>query len=419
MKKLLMVAYHFPPQSGSSGLLRSLKFARYLPECGWLPVVLTVDPRAYDRTDWSQASEVPTDVEVLRTWAIDAQRHLSFRGRYPRWIALPDRWVSWCLSAVPAGLMAIYHKRIDIIYTTFPIATAVLIGLVLHRATGKPWVLDFRDSMTDDNYPLDAVKRRVYRWLERHAISRGSLVIFTAPSARRMYLDRYPQLRAEQCRVIPNGYDEEDFCHLEAATKGLHRPVRLLHSGLIYPKERDPQPFFRAVARLKRQRIISAATLRIDLRACGSEVSYCKLTRELGIDDLVHLLPGVPYREALRDSLEADGLLLMQAASCDHQVPAKVYEYLRVHKPILALTTQTGDTAALLRETGGATIVELTDEEAIYRALPQFLQMLQSETHPWPDMRKSARYNRRTQARELAVCLRRLVQNEQDPTSAS
>src|SRR5262249_42713536 len=127
MKQILYVAYHFPPQSGSSGLLRSLKYCRYLPETGWQPTVLSVNPIAYERTEQSLLREIPSEVSVIRAFALDTRRHLSIKGRYVKWMGLPDRWASWCLSAVPAGLFTIYRKRVEIIFTTFPIATAVLI----------------------------------------------------------------------------------------------------------------------------------------------------------------------------------------------------------------------------------------------------------------------------------------------------
>ncbi len=223
-----------------------------------------------------------------------------------------------------------------------------------------------------------------------------------------MYLKRYPWLHPEKCLLIPNGFDEEDFQGLGASgPSGRHagRPIRLLHLGLLYPEERDPKPFFRALARLKKEERVDATTLRIELRASGFETLYAQMTRELEIGDLVHFLPALPYRQALQDGAEADGLLLFQAASCDHQVPAKGYEYLRLRKPILALTTQTGDTAALLNEVGGATIVELADSEAIYRALPRFLESLRNGDHCLPNPEKVRRYSRAIQAEELARCL--------------
>ncbi len=205
---------------------------------------------------------------------------------------------------------------------------------------------------------------------------------------------------------MPNGYDEPDFADLVPKQTTNNR-VRLLHSGLIYPWERDPRPFFRALARLKTEGQISPDTLSIDLRACGSEAEYQKDAEELGIQDLVHFLPHLPYRDSLQDAAEADCLLLLQAACCDHQIPAKAYEYLRLNKPILALTTHTGDTAKLLNEAGGATIVDIADESAIYAALPSFLRSVRSKTHHLP--RATDAYSRYSQAQRLAECMSGLI----------
>src|SRR5262249_938584 len=161
------IAYHFPPQSGSSGLLRSLKFTRYLLDFGWLSFVLSAKETAYERVDSQQLSEIPASVSVCRAYALDTKKHLSVGASYPRWFGLPDRWVSWCFFGVPLGLASLYRHRIQVIFTTFPVATAVLIGLILQRLSGKPWVVDFRDSMTEDDYPPDPLTRRVCRWIEK------------------------------------------------------------------------------------------------------------------------------------------------------------------------------------------------------------------------------------------------------------
>lgn len=405
--RVLIVAYHFPPQAGSSGLLRSLKFCRYLPEFGWKATVLTIDPRAYERTNDSQMAEIPADVNVIRAFGLDSQRHLSLGGHYLRASALPDPWVTWLAGAIPAGLKSIRKHNIDIIFTTYPIASAVLIGYFLHVLSGKPWIVDFRDSMTEEGYPKEPLKRRIYQWIERKAIQHGSRFIFTAPAAVRMYLDRYPALHPDQCLLLPNGYDEPDFEGL--TTQHTSRTqIRLLHFGLIYPWERDPSSFFRALARLKAEGQINSDSLSIDLRASGdAEAEFKKNVGELGIQDLVHFLPALPYRASLQDAAEADCLLLLQAACCDHQIPAKAYEYLRLNKPILALTTRTGDTAGLLNEAGGATIVDIADENAIHSTLPSFFRSVRSGAHPLP--RTSNAYSRHSQAKQLAECMSGVV----------
>src|SRR6185312_8547382 len=383
-KKVLMVAFHYPPLTGSSGLLRTLKNSRYLPGLGWSPTVLTANPRAYDRVDESQLSEIPAEVKVIRAFALDTQKHLSLKGRYFRHTALPDRWVTWALGATLAGDFEISRNNINVILTTFPIASAVLAGYLLHRMTGIPWVADFRDSMTEKNYPRDPLTRQVYLWLEEKAVWHASRLIFTAESTRQMYLDRYPQLSPEKCLVISNGYDEEDFVRLpEPSAQTLGR-VRIQHSGLIYPEERNPVPFFRALAQLKKQQVIQAASLSVDLRACGDDERYKQIVTELGIQDIVNFLPALPYRQSLEDTNHSDALLLLQGLTCDHQVPAKAYEYLRLQKPILALTSNTGDTARLLNECSGATIIDIADEDAIVRGLPAFLMAVQDGTHPLP-----------------------------------
>jgi Glycosyl transferase 4-like domain len=404
VSKVLIVAYHFPPIAASSGYLRSLKFCRYLPEFGWQPSVLTVSPRAYEQTNPSQLAEIPSSVTVRRAFALSTQRHLSIRGRYLRLMAVPDQWVTWCLGAIPAGLNLIRQQKCDAILSTFPIPSAILIGWLLHRLTGRPWIVDLRDSMTEPGYPRDPLTWKACRWLEKTAMRNAAHVLFTADSAVDMYLHRYPTLLSpDRCSLIRNGYDEEDFRDLVPTPRVSHRPLRLVHMGLLYPIERDPLPFFRALGALQRRGAIDASRLRIELRASGYD--YGSALRAEGIENLVHLLPPLPYREALQDSANADGLLLFQAACCNHQIPAKVFEYLRLAKPILALTSHSGDTAALLKHTGGATIVDSADAEAISQAFPEFLRAIESGSHPQPDPLTVQSFSRRRQAQALANLL--------------
>ena len=262
--------------------------------------------------------------------------------------------------------------------------------------------------MLEDEYPKDPLGRRSYGWVEKQVIRYASSLVFTTESTKQMYLNRYPELSSDRCLVITNGYDEEDFKGIffsENIKSFGDRPIRLLHSGLIYPEERDPRPFFRALARLKKENRIDSIKLKVDLRASGSESYYSEIIRDLGIDDIVHLLPSLPYREAIKDCGNADGLLLLQAASCNHLIPARVYEYLRLRKPILALTANRSETAMLLEETGGATCVDLSNEEAIFLKFSEFLSAVREGKHPLPDPHKIRNYARGNQARDLVRCL--------------
>jgi glycosyltransferase involved in cell wall biosynthesis len=415
VKTVLFVAFHFPPMAGSSGQLRALKLCRYLPKFGWTPVVLSANPRAYAQLDLSSPNSIPPDLLVIRAFALDTQKHLAPWGCYPRAFALPDRWVTWCLGAIPSGLRAIRRHKADVILSTFPIATSVLIGLILHRLTGLLWVADFRDSMTEENYPNDWLTRRVYRWIEAQAVRHASRLVFTAKSTIQMYLQRYPGLSPDRCLLVSNGFDEEDFQNLApmaAQQRTAVHPVRLLHMGVLYPKERDPRAFFHAIGRLKAEGKICAESVQIHLRGSGSEDVHQASIQAAGIEDVVHLLPPLPYKDALNEGSQADGLLVFQGASCNHQIPAKVYEYLRLGRPILGLTSAAGDTAAVLREAGGSTIVDLADEDAIYKALPDFLDMVRKAKHPLPEPSKVLQYSRQSQARQVADCFETVVRKK-------
>lgn len=381
MKRALLIAYHFPPVGFSSGVQRSLKFAQYLPEFGWLPSVLTVNPRAYEIVNDRQLDEVPASVSVNRAYALDTARHLAIGGRYLKIMALPDRWVSWCLSGVVSGLNIIRKSQPTVIWSTYPIATAHLIGLLLHQITGIPWVADFRDSMTEDNYPTDKRKRKIFQWLERATIRHCERAVFTTPGAIEMYQERYQLVPQFRWKLIPNGFDEKNFIRaeervtpLQTKNPGNAGQTVLLHSGVIYPSERDPRAFFSAVAKLKERQQINANTLRIVLRSTGHDDYIRNLINTKNIDDIVFLEPGISYEAALTEMLAVDGLIIFQAENCNHQIPAKVYEYLRAKRPIVAFTDLGGDTANLLRQLGVDTIFPLNDKDKITHGLYSFIQ---------------------------------------------
>ena len=417
LQNILLIAYHFPPQAGSSGVLRTLKFVRYLPDHGWHPTVLSVAPRVYDRTNSALIQQVPDSVNVLRPFCLNAEKDLSVGKCYPGWLALPDRWISWVFSGVPAGLKAIRRERISVLFSTFPIVSAVVIGLVLKKITKLPWVVDFRDSMTEREYPRDKRTRRVCQWVERQAVAIADRILFTAPSTREMYLERYPQLKEENCIVIRNGYDEDDFNELDFSGMKAPpvRPLRLLHLGHMYPQERDPSVFFSVLSDLKKRGIISSSSVTVDLRASGSESYYTRMIKNKNIEDIVHLLPALPYHDALKDAINSDALLIFQDKSCDHQIPAKVYEYLRLRKPILALTSYSGDTAQLLKSSKSAWIMDLKDYEDIKTNLPVFLESLESQSHPTASPDFVTQFERQNLTAELAWCLDGLI----DPISNS
>jgi hypothetical protein len=403
-----MVAYHFPPMNVSSGIQRTLRFSRYLPEFGWEPTVLTVRPMAYPSVSAASLADIPAQLRVRRTLALDTSRHLALAGRYPRFLCVPDRWWSWWLSAVPAGLALIRKLKPDVLWTTYPVATAHLIGYTLNRLTGIPWVADFRDPMAQEGFPEDRLTHRAFELIEQRVMQNCRRAVFTAPGALKLYTERYPEIPASRFATIENGYDEEAFAEAEASSvkAGPDRAgLVLIHSGTIYPSERDPRAFFGALSQLAASGEAKTFGLRVVLRATGCDNYLRGLITEHAIGEIVALEPSVPYRAALAEMLNADALIILQEDNCNYQVPAKLYEYLRAGRPILALTDPKGDTAGVLLKAGVTTIAPLNSQKDIAALLARFLQALKNGEAPLPSSPAVKQASRQQRTAALATLL--------------
>lgn len=417
MRRVLMVSFQFPPMAGSSGVQRALRFAQQLPALGWSPSVLTAHPRAHAHTGDDLLEEIPPELPVRRAFALDAARHLSIGGRYPGFLARPDRWHSWLLGAVPAGLRLIRQTRPDAIWSTYPIPTAHLVGYWLSRLSGLPWVADFRDPMAHDGYPADPVLWRSFAAVERKVFARAARCTFTTPGAARLYAQRFPAA-ADRLRVIENGYSEAAFQQAERAVRmeGANAPPStaaapaagprvLLHSGVVYPDWRSPARLFEALAAAKAAGRVDAARLRLRLRATAHDDFVLALARRLDVADLVEVAPPLPYADALAEMLRADALLLLQSNDCNDQIPAKAYEYLRARRPVLTLADPAGDTAQLMRRTGLPRIAALEDGPGVAAVLDRFLDDLFHGRAALPAASAIAAASRESRTGELARVL--------------
>ena len=381
VKTLLMIAFHFPPLVGSSGIQRTLRFAQYLPEFGWKPVVLAPSINVYQESDPNSLSQVPAGCEIVRVPSLDTGRHLAIAGRYPGFLALPDRWASWSWLAPTIGANACRRLGVDAIWSTYPIATAHRIGARIARRTGLPWMADFRDPMLQDGYPEDPTRRFAFKKLEDEIAAASSRMVFVTPSARATYRARYPALPDSHFEVIENGYDESVFAAVGPVVpppRGGRRLV-ILHSGIVYPSERDPTALMQALGQLKTAGRIAADKVVFRFRASVHDDLIVNLAARYGVSDLIEVAPSIPYRDAVAEMLAADGLMVLQANNCNEQIPAKVYEYVRAERPILGLADPIGETGLLLLRVARGPVAALESAAMIEHAVIIFLSMLESD----------------------------------------
>jgi len=386
VKRVLMIAYHFPPCRGSSGIQRTLKFSRFLPEHNWQPIVLAPNKGAYAMVGDDLMAEIHPNTIVARSWALDISRHLSIKGIYFNGLAIPDRWNSWVLSAVPKGLMLIKKYEPDLIWCTYPIASAHIIGLSLHSITKIPLIADFRDPMVYETWPIDTRIRKVHEIVERKIVRKCSRAVFTSPSSVKLYADRYPDLPDSKWEVISNGYDEENFREINGKNISNHKhsnaPLVLVHSGLMEQEDRDPTTFFQVLSEMVDQKSVSSENLKIILRATGHDEKYQTQITQYNLQGIVHLMPQIGYNEALAEMQAADGLLIFQGTTCNRQIPAKAYEYLRSYKPIFVMADKRGDTARLILDGGIHTISTIDNLEEMRNDFPKFLNSVRNNDAP-------------------------------------
>ena len=436
-RRVLFVTYYFPP-SGGSGVQRSLKFARYLPEFGWLPTVLTVQPEhaSYPDLDPDLGTEIHPDVDVERTFAWDpyalyarvlskekedvvsvgflGEAEMNLRQRIARWIRanifLPDARVGWVPFAARRGDELLRRGGFDAILTTGPPHSAHLVGLLLAARHRLPWVADFRDPWTEIDYyadlPMTAPARAFDRFLENLVLRRATAGTVVG-EAMRHALSRSGSL---PMHVIPNGFDPADFEAVEASPSG--DEFVLSHIGNLN-EARNPAILWEALSRLD----VNATMPKLRLEFVGNvEPAVLASAARHGLKVRLRTMPYVPHADAVRRMKSATMLLLSinRVRGAEGIITGKVFEYVASGRPVIGIGPADGDAARVLRESGAGTLFDFDDVEGIAIELRSRYDDWQSgrplEGAPADAAR---RYSRRTQAEELAALLGRISAAEE------
>ncbi len=427
-RRLLMLAFHFPPDNTSTGVLRTLKFADYLREHGWLSDVISVPTRLYSSTDPGLVYQIPPDTRVFRTPAADAKRLFGVRGVYPAFLGVPDRYWTWIPGVVRLAGKLIRRGEVDALYSTYPVPSALLAGLVLKRRYGLPWVVDFRDPWVEDSMP--PLRRRFEGLLERRILVAADRVVCNTPRMREWFLHRYPALSPERLVTITNGYDEEDMSGTAPAPGGR---FEILYPGMISVGNRNPEPLLAGVRLALDENRLRADDLRLTFLGAGTYAADERFQNQLdhyGLRRITEVVPArIPYREALNRMAGAGVLVVLsepvgesersraERRWSELQVPAKVYEYLRIGRPLLALVSG-GAVADLLAETGLGRSVSPADVRGVARALGDlYVRRAAVGRAGAPIPPEIARYSRRHLSEILARELDALVGEVERRTS--
>jgi glycosyltransferase involved in cell wall biosynthesis len=452
--RVLVVAYNFPP-IGGVGVQRTLKYATYLPDSGWEPVVLTARNPGVKIRDEEAERNLPAGLVVERAFSPEpvklrqvlgrTVRRLTGRGparaaassgaraaapaganaapaapRSPnRWIGrglavwgvavrltfFPDEQVGWVPFAVRRALAVHRDRPFDVVYSSSPpVSGHLAAGLVAHRA-GIPWVADFRDPWLGNAFskPPRAIHGYLQRRIERRIAANADTIVFSTSGLAEAFAARYPGA-ASRCVVIPNGYDRNDF---PAAGERFDPPsdgrFHLAYGGSLYG-EHELELFLDGLEILVARRPDLRDRLAVDFIGwvnLHSQAVAARYATPERLGSIVSFAGFMPHRQAVARLLASDALLTVigDEPNKGRAQGGKLMEYIGLDRPILAVVPA-GDARDLLAELNWGIVADPTPE-----GVADGVERLLSAPVPSGRADPDGKYDRINLARRFAAVL--------------
>jgi glycosyltransferase involved in cell wall biosynthesis len=419
IRRVLVVSFFYPPDPAVGGR-RVSKFVQYLPEFGWSPTVLTA------RTFETGNSEPGAAIHATRfasPWSLLPKKRVAqsdrpsrsdraSRGSPPiRWaysalrhvlpmssVRMPDATLGWVPFAVRQGRRLLDTGRFDAILSSAGPASSHIVASRLQRASGLPWIADYRDLWSDNHWDKRIAP---FRWVEsriERRFLRGAAGLTTVSPA---WAERLGRLHDMPAHVIYNGFDPADY----APPFRPEPAFAITYIGSLYWPHQDPEPLFKALKNLSDH--FDLDELGFQIRFVGTDPGPLPaLAQRHGASRWVRFLPQVPHSQALALQNATTALLFLGWRDPEVDfISAKIFEYLGSGRPILAVAKPGGSISRILQDCG---FDDLTDNpDSISARLQAWLREFASTgvLRAAADDQAVARYTRRAQTARLAHLL--------------
>ncbi len=401
MKKFLLITYYWPP-AGGGGVQRWLKFSKYIREFGWEPVVFTPEDGELAAHDQSLLDEVPEGLKVIKTpiWEpydlykqfigrkkgekvysgfINEGKRSSFTQDLSIFIRgnlfIPDARKYWIKPSVKFLKKYLKDHPVDAMVTTGPPHSMHMIGLGVKKKLDIPWVADFRDPWTQqdfyDQLRLTSWADAVHKRKEQQVLKRADKIVTVSWS----WAKDFEELSGGQSiDLITNGFDPADF---NEKIKARDKEFSICHIGSMN-KDRNPAVLWRALGTLKKENEALAQKLKI--RLIGPvDFSIKQAIDQNGLSENLEQLPFMPHKQVIEYMKKAQVLLLPINSTPNAMgiLPGKLYEYLGAQRPVLAIGPLQSDSAKVIHMTGAGHISDYNDFDVLKAAIQSFFENYQ------------------------------------------
>jgi len=392
-KKVLIITYYWPP-SGGAGVQRWVKFVKYLPDFGFEPIVLTVDPQyaSYPVIDDSLVDEIPQNLKVYHTKSNEPFKfykkvsgksdipHAGFANeseagpmqKFSRFIRgnlfIPDARKGWNKFAYKKAIQLIAEHQIDTVITTSPPHSTQLIGLKLKTKLNIKWVADIRDPWTDiyyyDQLYHTALAKKIDKDFERKVLTNADQILVVSDAIKNQFLAKSPSLTENKFNIIPNGYDEDDFSGHQIADA---ERFIITYTGTLAANY-SIGTFLKAVEKLSEE----LQEKKIALRFVGVLAeNYKQQIENTSLGKITEFVGHVDHKASIQYLLKSTILFLAIPDVVNNEgiLTGKLFEYLAAKKPILGVGPVKGDAARIIVACNAGEIFDYDDQDSIYNYL--------------------------------------------------
>lgn len=387
MKRVLFITYFWPP-SGKASLHWPLDIIRHLPKDDIEPIILTVEEETFTQKDESLLVKVNPDWKVIKAKAIEPfNLYRKFIGKKPGekliasetislenknlahrisiWIRInlfiPDARIGWYFPSVKEAKKFLRKENVDAIISIGPPHTTHLIAKKLSKIFSIPYYPVFIDPWVDIVYYKNlkrwSITKKIDYQLEKSVVGNARKIIFVTESMKQDYVKKYPFIK-EKSYVLYWGYNEEDFTDL--TPNPIPKEVNfdnqkvIVHAGNIFDYQ-NPEMLWKEI----RNSLIKGEKFRI--KFIGTVAPIIKQSiKNYGLESITEYLGFLPYHKMLEELSNADYLLV--CATEKRHVPGKLFEYLRIGKPIIAFGHDNEEVKQILDETKSGWLFRYDEE---------------------------------------------------------